>query len=151
MLLLLQDMLGVECTVRLVIMLWSSDSVGSDLLRVTMLHVLTGCFKQNSNACAVVFDAKNPSKEKTNIIEYLRFPSFKLRHASLLLAVLAVLLTCLLHSESIVRSAALQTIKVVRRSAKEHAYAGLLKKIVKQEEEVCADPAHVQQVRQFPH
>ena len=61
--------------------------------------------------------------------------------------VLAVLLTCLLHPEAVVRAAALQAVKVARRSSKEHAYSGLLKKIVKQEDEICADASHVQQVR----
>ena len=62
-------MLGVEQTIRVIVMLWSSDTVGSNLLRVAMLHLLTGCFKQDNNACASVFDSKNP-RNNTELFSY---------------------------------------------------------------------------------
>ena len=67
-------MLKVEQTIRVIVMLWSSDTVGSNLLRVAMLHLLTGCFKQDNNACAAIFDSKNP-RNNTELFSYQIFSS----------------------------------------------------------------------------
>ena len=63
-----------------------------------------------------------------------------------LCSVVASLLVSLCHREPSVRAAALQCTKTLRRAAKDHPFAGLMKKLIKQEEEILADSAHAQQV-----
>ena len=59
---------------------------------------------------------------------------------------LPVLLTSLSSPEQVVRQAAMTCIKTVRRCVKEHTHAGIMKKLLKQEEEILVDGDHIVQV-----